>query len=204
MQSVLDRLKECEDCRRFGRHFEEILKFKPKASIFFHAYDIWRPRKIKNLFIAEAPPWNEPKYFYNTEIEAGVLRKGLFDQLRIADYGKSGLETFSEECFLVDTIKCRLKKPDSNPPRLVIANCAKRFLLGEIQSLKPERIVILGKTAKQGLEQFNEFEALKRYKIRADCGTRIQVQDYSFILYVFPTTRNSNAMAKHPLVKALT
>lgn len=184
-------------------HYEEILKFKPKASIQFHAYDSWRPSKVKNLFIAEAPPWDEPKYFYNTDVKAGVLRKKLFDQLKIADCGKSGLEAFSKESFLIDTIKCRLKKQNSNPPAKVIANCAKRFLLKEVQSLKPERIVVLGKTAKQGLEQFSEFKALTRYRIKVDCGKRIQVKDLTVILYVFPTTRNVNSMRKHPLGKVL-
>jgi hypothetical protein len=206
MRDFLDRLENCEDCRKFGKHYEDILSFRPKASIVFHAYDICKPSDIKNLFIAEAPPWKEPKYFYNTEIEAGALRKGLFDQLEIKDkyYGKRGLEVFSKECFLVDTIKCRLKKTHSNPPSRVLANCAERFLLDEIKSLKPNRIITLGKTAKRGLEQFSEFEALKSYEVKADCGRAIRVRDYAVILYVFPNARNSNVMKAHPLVKSLT
>jgi uracil-DNA glycosylase family 4 len=203
MQSFKDKLRECEDCRKFGRHYEEILNFAQKASIHFNAYKICQNRNIRNLFIAEAPPWEEPKYFYNTEIEAGALRKGLFDQLKIKDYTKCGLKTFNEECFLTDTIKCRLKKTHPNPPSEVIANCAKRFLLHDIESLKPKNIVVLGNTAKKGLEQFSEFEALRKFRVKKDCGRKIRVKDYTVVLYVFPNDMNSNVMKGHPLIELL-
>jgi len=61
-------------------------KFTPKACIYFNAYSYFKPETVRNLFIAEAPPQTEPRYFYNTEIPAGSLRKGLFKQLGIKDY----------------------------------------------------------------------------------------------------------------------
>jgi len=204
MKNLLCRIEKCEDCRKFGAHFEEVLKFKPKACVDFHVYDSWSPQKVKNLFIAEAPPQREPKYFYNTEMKAGGLRRGLFNQMKIRDCTINGLKIFSKENLLVDTIKCRLKKKKSKVPIEITNNCAGAFLLEEIETLRPNTIVLLGDTARRGLGSISEFKALNKYRVKQNCGKTIQVKDYRVILYAYPSTRNTNIMKTKPLLELLT
>jgi hypothetical protein len=97
MRDFLDSLENCEDCRKFGKHYEDILSFRPKASIVFHAYDICKPSNIKNLFIAEAPPWKEPKYFYNTEIYTHLI------EFENDEYHSATAKTIEEAKQLIET-----------------------------------------------------------------------------------------------------
>jgi hypothetical protein len=166
LDTFVSALEECEDCKKFGKKYEETLKFRPKPSIYFNIYRNWRPSKVKALFIAEAPPW-KPKYFYSPDIKASFLRKMLFNQLQIPYLNKNGLEVFKARgYFFTDTIKCRLRKQKSKPPIQIIRNCVRNFLSNEIRSLNPEKIILLGKTAKQGLEQLQEFKALRKYGVK--------------------------------------
>lgn len=202
MNNFYEEIEECEDCRKFGNRVESSLKFQPKACIVFHAYSKWCPKEIENLFIAEAPPFQEPKYFYNTEIKSGILRKGLLAQLKIDDQTE-GFETFSKRNFLIDAIKCRLDKDSSRVPPEIIKNCANRFLRREISSLKPKRIILLGDTAKQGLACLSEYAFINQYRVKQDCGTTIEVNGCKIILYMYPSTRNLREMKAHPLANLL-
>jgi uracil-DNA glycosylase len=132
-----------------------------------------------------------------------VLRRGLFEQLKIGNYTERGLAVFSEENFLVDTIKCRLEKGKSKVPIEIINNCVRQFLREEIESIHSKRIVLLGDTARRGLVSLSEFNTLNQCRVKRDCGKIIRVKDYIVILYVYPSTRNTNEMKAHPLLELL-
>ena len=203
MQSLPQRLEKCSDCSKF-KVYCKALKFQPKGCINFKAYDYLKLGKVRNLFIAEAPPPVEPRYFYNNDIPAGTLRRGLFKELGINDYTKKGLETFCEQNFLTDTIKCRLQKGETGQvPREIISNCISRFLKEEIECVKPKNIVLLGDTARRGLGKLEEFSELNELRVKRDCGKIQYIKSYRVILYVYPITRNINAMKEHPLAELL-
>jgi len=203
MQGMLERLERCSDCSKF-KLYCKALKFEPKACLKFNAYTLLKPKKITNLFIAEAPPPTEPKYFYNTDIPAGTLRRGLFKELGIGDLTIKGIETFCEENFLTDTIKCRLNKGQlGEVPMEIIRNCATRFLREEIECIKPKNIVLLGDTARRGLGQLEEFGELNQLRVKKDCGKTLTIGNYRIILYTYPSARNTNITRDHPLSRIL-
>ena len=203
MQGMYDRLQNCSDCSKF-KLYCRVLKFEPKACCKFNAYAFLKP-KITNLFIAEAPPSREPRYFYNTDIPAGTLRRGLFKQLGINDLTRKGLENFCEKNFLTDTIKCRIDKGQlGQVPIELINNCACRFLREEIKHIQPKVIVLLGDTARRGLAQLKEFEELNHLRVKKDCGKTLTIGNYHIILYAYPSDRNRRIIDQHPLSELLT
>jgi uracil-DNA glycosylase len=92
---------------------------------------------------------------------------------------------------MLDTIKCRLNKSKSlkTPLRMarISKNCAALFLRKEIDELKPETIFVLGKIAKEALEQFPEFEELSKHGITDEFDKVLT--GYRVILCVFPGRR---------------
>ncbi len=202
MHGVYQKLKSCSDCSKF-KLYCEALQFQPKACIEFKAYK-YPETKITNLFVAEAPPPKEPKYFYNTEIPPGGLRRGLFKQLGINDLTSKGIEVFSENNFLTDTIKCRLNKGElGQVPDEIINNCAERFLREEIEYIRPKHIVVLGDTARKGLAALGEFKELSALRIKKDCGKKLSIGKYNVVLYAYPSARNTPIFKQHPLAQLL-
>ena len=202
MQGMIKRLHSCSDCSKF-KFYCKALTFEPKACFKYNAYAYLKP-KITNLFIAEAPPATEPRYFYNTDIPAGTLRRGLFKQLGIDDLTLRGLERFCETNFLTDTVKCRLNKGQlGQVPMEIINNCATRFLREEIEFIKPKNIVLLGDTARRGLGQLEGFEELNDFRVKRDCGKILVVGNYRVILYAYPSDRNGRIFREDPLAKLL-
>jgi uracil-DNA glycosylase len=156
------------------------------------------------LFIAEAPPSTEPRYFYNTDIPAGTLRRGLFKELGINDLSRKGLDQFCENNFLTDTIKCRLNKDlIGQVPIEIINNCVSRFLRDEIEYIQPKTIVLLGDTARRGLGQLEEFRELNELRIKKDCGKTLAMGGYQIVLYAYPNVRNGHIFREHPLSQLL-
>jgi uracil-DNA glycosylase len=202
MQDIHQTLESCKDCVKF-KLYCQALKFDPKASLKFNAYAFLKP-KVTNLFIAEAPPSTEPRYFYNTDIPAGTLRRGLFKELGINDLTTKGLEQFCENNFLTDTIKCRLNKGlTGQVPVEIINNCVSRFLREEIKYIQPKNIVLLGDTARRGLGQLEEFEELNAFRVKKDCGKTLVIGSYRVVLYAYPSARNTNITREHPLSQLL-
>ncbi len=202
MQGMLQGLEGCSDCSKF-KLYCAALKFNPKACFKFSAYKYLKPN-IANLFIAEAPPATEPRYFYNTDIPAGTLRRGLFKQLSIDDLTRKGLERFCENNFLTDTVKCRLNKGQlGQVPLEIINNCAARFLREEIEFIQPKNIVLLGDTARRGLAQLKGFEELNDFRVKKDCGKIMEIGDYRIIVYAYPSDRNGHIFGEHPLAQLL-
>jgi hypothetical protein len=203
MQYIIRKLECCSDCIKF-KIFGEGLKCEPKACLEFNAYKFLESKRITNLFIAEAPPPTEPKYFYNMEIRPGSLRRGLFKQLGISDLSRKGLEAFCQSNFLTDTIKCRLNKGQlGRVPDEIISNCVSRFLREEIDYIGPKNIVVLGDTARKGLATLEEFKELSELRIKKDCGKKLSLGNYTVVLYAYPSTRNTPIFQQHPLIKLL-
>jgi len=202
MQEMLQRMEGCNDCSKF-KLYCAALKFHPKACFKFSTYKYLKP-KVTNLFIAEAPPPTEPRYFYNTDIPAGTLQRGLFKQLGIDDLTKDGLERFCETNFLTDTVKCRVNKGQlGQVPTEVINNCCTRFLREEIEYIQPKNIVLLGDTARRGMAHLEGFEELNSFRIKRDCGKTLTIGGYRIILYAYPSIRNAHIFREHPLPQLL-
>jgi uracil-DNA glycosylase len=203
MQDLHQKLEACHECTKL-KLYCKALKCEPKACIQFNAYKFVESKKITNLFLAEAPPPTEPRYFYNTEIPPGGLRRGLFKQLGINNQTRKGLEEFCKTNFLTDTIKCRLNKEQlGQVPSEIINNCVNRFLREEIEYIKPKNIIALGDTARRGLAALDEFKGLNGLRIKKDCGKKLSIGNYNIVLYAYPSTRNTPIFEQHPLTKLL-
>ena len=203
-------LDKCEACSEAG--YGNAIEGRPKPSVQFRLYPRWKPKEVKVLFVAEAPPWlrtgQEPRYFYNPKVYNGT-RRSLLAQLGIKDYGERGLEEFKEKGYLLsDTVKCRLYTKDG-VPEPVVERCVTNFLSKEVPLLEPEKIVLLGGTALRGMVHslmagghVQESERLKRWRqVTKHCGETIKVDGSTLIVYVFPNTRPDNmaAMRRLPL-----
>jgi hypothetical protein len=160
------------------------LNASEKAYAKFDVEKMWKPDKVNVLFIAESPPWNgKQRYFYREDIVENRtgLRKEVLKYL-----GLDSLEEFKNEgYFLVDAINCRLNKSrKESVPRRVLRTCANLFLHIEITVLKPATIFILGNSSKHAVEEFSEFQDLKRHEIRDDYDKNLS--GYRVILCPYP------------------
>ncbi|MGQ4891462.1 MAG: uracil-DNA glycosylase family protein [Candidatus Njordarchaeia archaeon] len=118
----------------------------------------YKPRKVKVLFIGEAPP-SQPneirtkdqlKFFYNPEKEDGLRKKlkELLSEVGFKEFenlsDKDFLQMFKNKGFyLTDAIKCP-KKMVKKSEKKGLLKTYKKFLLDEIEKLKPEIVFILG------------------------------------------------------------
>lgn len=175
--------REISNCHKCAGIEENRLKTDDKPYVKFQVEQKWRPEKIKVMFVAESPPWNgKQRYFYNEIDEKRInLRKEVLKHLNL-----KSLKDFKEEgYFLIDAIKCRLnKKRKKKVPRQVLQNCSNQFLMNEIMSLKPLTIFVLGKSAKQALQQHMEFQDLQNHKVTEDYDKKLS--GYRVILSIYP------------------
>lgn len=181
--SLSDEIWECTKCVDVGIVGSVRLDTHQKPYVQFDVARKWKPDRVKVLFIAESPPWNEKRrYFYNPNVvEKRInLRKEVLKYLNL-----SSLEEFKKKgYFLVDTIKCRLKKRVPLRIARISRTCVNQFLHREIEELKPRTIFVLGNTAKKALQRFAEFEELKEHKVSE--GYDENLAGYRVILSVFP------------------
>lgn len=152
---------------------------------------------ISVLFIAESPPWNgKQNYFYNpdTPKKRSGLRVEVFKRLNI-----DSLKQFkSNGYFLIDSIKCRLKKraiinvkEKSLPvPQKALKTCSEQFLRREIKELKPKIIFVLGGSAKKALQQYSEFRKLQFHSVTEKDDFDEELSKYRVILCPFPSRWN--------------
>jgi uracil-DNA glycosylase len=180
-----DKIRLCTECIDLSLVSSDRLDTCEKPYVRFGVEKKWKPDRISVLFIAESPPPNG--YFYDQDEvgRSGGLRTEVLKYLGL----DQSLEKFrAKGYFLLDTIKCRLKKSRSIKTPLRIAeiskNCASRFLREEIDALAPKTVFVLGKTTKQALEEFQEFEELKKHKITDEFDKNLS--RYRVILCVFP------------------
>jgi uracil-DNA glycosylase len=179
-----DEIRKCTKCIDIGLVASDRLNTSRKPYVQFDVEGKWRPDKVKVLFIAESPPWNgKQRYFYNQTVVEN--RTNL--QKEVREYlGLKSLEEFrSEGYFLIDAIKCRLNKSEKKSvPRRVLRTCANKFLHKEITDLRPATIFILGNSSKHAVEEFSEFQDLKKHEIRDDYDKNLL--GYRVILCPYP------------------
>jgi hypothetical protein len=169
-----------------------VLDFLPFAR--YRVYDRWKPDKVRVLFLAESPPWEDSMYFYNEEREGGLSRT-LFRYLGIdgATNSQKLLKFKNRGLFLIDTLKCIFRKDVRKKiPDKLIRFSAREILEDEIETLKPSLICILGKTALRGLQHTNGFsKGLSTYdSITGACGKSVMAGNMKIVLCVFPNARN--------------
>jgi len=178
-----DEIRKCTKCVSLGIADFDRLNTHQKPYIQFNVERKWKPDKVKTLFIAESPPWDgKQRYFYNPDVveKQTNLRKEVLKYLNL-----DSLEEFKEKgYFLVDTIKCRLKKRVPLPITRISRTCVNQFLHREIEELKPRTIFVLGNTAKKALQRFSKFNELKEHKVSE--GYDENLAGYRVILSVFP------------------
>ena len=178
-----DEIRHCSKCIDLRLVDSNRLNTFQKPFVKFDVEKKWKPYEVKVLFIAESPPWNEKRrYFYNPNVveKRTNLRKEVLKYLKL-----SSLEEFKKKgYFLVDTIKCRLKKRVPLRIARISRVCVNQFLHREIEELKPRTIFVLGNTAKKALQRFAEFEEMKEHKVSE--GYDENLAGYRVILSVFP------------------
>jgi uracil-DNA glycosylase family 4 len=118
------------------------------------------PHNVKLLFISEAPPLKTQFYFYN-EDSNDRLRNRLFGILRDVGYEIRTIKDFDDAGFyLLPTVKCPSARDGCNtaPRGRVIEHCATQHLKREIECIKPDGIVLLGRTALHGFLRLRSLE----------------------------------------------
>lgn len=201
-ENYIALVQDCRACVTIKPRYAEIINTQEKPSIEFEVLKKWIPRKVKCLLIAESPPRKPPLYFYNDKT-MGNLKTELFKLLGIeSDTILSRLTEFKERgFFLIDTVKCRCdKRGRSTIPSPIVRTCARKFLQNEISFLKPRKICVVGRTALTGLGEVEEFEELKKYSIRDDCGKQLNLHGYDLVLCLFPNLMNK---PYYPKIKAV-
>jgi hypothetical protein len=212
----IDSCRECAGLRGLDqRKGLDQLSFSDKPYVAFKVEDMWKPKVIETLFVAESPPRpnKHAPYFYNPNPNERKtnLRKQVLKYLKL-----SSLEEFRDKkgYFLIDAIKCRLDKSGKrNVPLEVLRRCATKFLGDEIKNLltkenksgKRKTIFVLGRSAKLALEElslqqeFADFIKLKKYRITQEFDQ--ELSGYRVILCVYPSERNK-AKYKSKIEKA--
>lgn len=185
---LAEKIQRCTRCIDECLASPDRLNTSEKAYVKFDVEKTWKPEKVNVLFIAESPPWNgKQRYFYREDIVEN--RTGLRKEV-LKHLGLDSLKEFkSEGYFLVDAIKCRLNKSKrKSVPRRVLRTCANQFLHTEITGLKPATIFILGNSSKHAVEEFSEFQDLKKHKIKDDYDKNLS--GYRVILCPYPGAQN--------------
>ena len=176
------KLNFCKKC--LDLEFSSRLNFVGKPFVKFQVEEIWKPKQVKVLFVAESPPWNgKQSYFYNQNQgdNRTNLRKEVLSLLNL----KSLEEFKTKGYYLIDVIKCRLnKKVKKNIPKEVIMTCSDQFLEKEIKQLKPKKIFVLGNTAKKALQRMLKFKELSYHKVTDNYEAGLS--GYHIILSVYP------------------
>jgi len=176
------KINFCKKC--LDLEFSSRLNFVGKPFVKFQVEEIWKPKQVKVLFVAESPPWNgKQSYFYNQNQgdNRTNLRKEVLSLLNL----KSLEEFKTKGYYLIDVIKCRLnKKVKKNIPKEVIMTCSDQFLEKEIKQMKPKKIFVLGNTAKKALQRMPKFEELSYHKVTDNYEAGLS--GYHVILSVYP------------------
>ncbi len=199
LQPLSGEIQNCTKCSQQGEKARLSVNGFIKPSILFHTWNVWKPSRIKVVFIAEAPPGSGDGYFYNPDSLPGsgeTLSRALFELLEIAASDrKRALDTFKERgYFLIDGIKCRCSKEVAGVKALeaVTRNCGRTWMQRElVEALgSPERICTLGRTAKIALSEVEGFSELDRYSAKKDCGSIVEIGKTKVLLWLYPGWRN--------------
>jgi len=186
LNETLMEIERCDKCCNIYPNYAEALDHRNKACVEFGVIEEWVPEIVRTLFIAEAPPWRRPRYFYNEGAEDS-LRAGLLSILKIRD-----LRKFKESGnFLIDAVKCRFHKGGKFIPKTIIHTCSRSYLRREIDALEPEKVFVLGQTALVGLQTIFKNSSIGKYKsMIKSCGAEIEVSGYDVIISLYPSDQN--------------
>ena len=206
-------MKNIEDCHKCMNHGEKysssaIIHTNVKPNIFYDA-NKWRPKKVKILFIGEAPSYNGSgvsatfdDYFYNENEKQkiygppspllGTLSWNIFWLLDIDNNlsKKEKLELFKQKsCYYLDAIKCRAERFNNKSIlNKTIKNCSE-FLDTEINKLDPEYVVILGERALFALKcctPFMQFIQESKIKDLFEITKNNPMKIHKFNIYFLP------------------
>ncbi len=142
-KELQEEIKRCTKCRAEGLSVVRC----PDARA-----PTLEPKNVKLLFVSEAPPLNTHFYFYN-ENSNDQLRNRVFGILHDVGYELNSIKDFNDAGFyLLPTAKCPSARNGLNsaPGGRVIKLCAGLHLKREIEYIKPDGIVLLGRTALLG------------------------------------------------------
>jgi len=139
MRSSLRLEKAIKNCRACS--------FVDKPFVTYGAYRKWLPEKVRVLAVGESPPPGRKRcFFYNL---------AQFDRLRLSMRlitGKREEELLRwlkrRGIFITAAVKCRPPKPSDITS---MRKKCERWLRMEIELLRPERIVAMGRTAVRSL-----------------------------------------------------
>jgi uracil-DNA glycosylase len=190
VKEIEEKVRRCDKCRGLGP-----INVDSKPYLEHNVYEEWVPERLECLFIAESPPGNSERFFYNPTSK-GQLRENLFDLLGIKRKKCDGLLEFKEKGFLlVDAVECRVKKRDGEKVKRSILKKAVRncsFILKlklELARLGTAKLVVMGRTALEALEVLG-FSELKGLHVMRNFGEVVDSQGFKVFLLFLPFTRN--------------
>jgi uracil-DNA glycosylase len=198
LEELIGKIKSCDRCKNIV--FKGFVNVREKPYIKCGVYKTRIPDTIKCLFIAESPPGNVNRFFYNP-CTYSYLREKLFEFLEINADGEEGLQEFKRRgYFLIDAIECRVKKTGGGAiPQEVIKNCSD-FLSAKIklaESKGARKIVILGSTALRALIELG-FNELRGKSVTKNCGEVVEsrMESREFKIFILPLPSRRGAKSK--------
>jgi len=198
LKELIKKIESCKLCESIV--FNGSVNVSEKPYIKYKVYEEHVPNTIKCLFIAESPPGNVNRFFYNP-CTYSYLREKLFESLEINADGEDGLQEFKRRgYFLIDAIECRVKKTgESAIPQEVIKNCSD-FLSAKIKLAENKgarKIVILGSTALRALIELG-FNELRGKSVTKNCGEVVEsrIESREFKIFILPLPARRGAKSK--------
>ena len=139
LNKLLSSLKQCSDCTKMVESRCQVMgEDHYPCSPAFKSYD---PKMWKYFLIGIAPGRMPQKFKKKEEDNAfkygsGLVLHNIFDMLDIAD-----------DVYITNTIKCNTPK-DNIFEQKDVERCIVKYLVNEINIIRPEKIIVLGGQAR--------------------------------------------------------
>jgi uracil-DNA glycosylase len=191
LEELIGKIKSCDRCKNIV--FNGFVNVSEKPYVKCGVYKTRIPDTIKCLFIAESPPGDVNRFFYNPCTHSRIREK-LFEALEINADGEEGLQEFKRRgYFLIDAIKCRVKKTGGGAiPLEIIKNC-KPILSAKIEIARTrgaKKIVVLGSTALEALKMLR-FTELVGKSVTRNCGEVVESRGFKIFILPLPARRGT-------------
>jgi len=190
VKEIEEKVRGCDKCRGLGP-----INVDSKPYLKHNVYKEWVPERLECLFIAESPPGDSERFFYDPKSKS-QLRENLFDLLGIKRKNYDGLLEFKEKGFLlVDAVECRVKKRDGEEVersilKKAVRNCSYILKLKlELARLGTAKLAVMGRTALEALKVLG-FSELKGLRVMRNFGEVVDSQGFKVFLLFLPFTRN--------------
>ena len=192
VKEIEEKVGRCDKCRGLGP-----INVDSKPYLEHNVYEERVPERLECLFIAESPPGNSERFFYDSRSKS-QLRENLFDLLGIKRKDCDGLLEFKEKGFLlVDAVECRVKKRDGEKVKVkrsilkkAVRNCSYILKLKlELARLGMAKLVVMGETALEALRVLG-FSELKGLRVMRNFGEVVDSRGFKVFLLFLPFTRN--------------